>query len=323
MQTFQDVFHREFFQLRDKHVRALTWLLLSPSLLDERSPMWHRQIAHLSLPERSTLKRWLFELDAHPTPLHEVVNLHESLRLGHYAENLLAYFFQHEGILFGRSLQVNDRASHTIGEFDFLLYGHSGLIHLELATKFYLFQLPGHTMHRPSVFDYLGPGLNDSLGTKMQKILGKQLTLSMHPAAQKAVPQGVSASKALVKGWLFYRATEREVNLVQGIAHGHCMGFWWTLDELKKLAIPNAMVLERLDWLAPAQCDPTDAMRKDLLIEMLERHFHIDQRPVLVTIMRRNGDLMQEFCRGFVVPSDWPMKASQVERLVPNAQTQS
>lgn len=320
MQTYQSLFHQEFFQLRDKHVRALTWLLLSPAVLDERSPMWHRQLAHLSLPERSQLKRWLFELDAHPTPLHEAVQQHESLRLGHYAENLLGYFFQHEGLLFGKSLQINDKANHTIGEFDYLLFGHSGLIHLELATKFYLFQLTGATRHVASVFDYLGPNLNDSLGAKMQKIIGKQLTLSQHPAAQRAIPQGISSAKALVKGWLFYRTTERIANAVQGIAEGHCMGFWWTIDELKKLAIPYATILERLDWLAPAQVDEADVMKKDIVVDMIERHFHVDQRPVLVAIMRRSGDLMQEFCRGFVVPDNWPVRAAQVERPEPREQ---
>lgn len=314
MQTFQSRFHQEFFQLRDKHVRALAWLLLSPDVLDERASIWNRQITHLSLPERSNLKRWLFDLDAHPTVLHESLHLHDALRLGHYAENLLAFYFQHEGLLFGKGVQVFDRASHTIGEFDYLLFGSNGLIHLELATKFYLFHRSGHARHQDSLFDYLGPNLNDNLGSKIQKILQKQLSLSQHEAAQRLIPQGIVVAKALIKGWLFYRSTEREVRSVDGIASDHCMGFWWTESEFQKLAVPYGMVLERLDWLAPAQAEQDQVMDRDLTMDTLHRHFQIEKRPVMIAIMKRNGDLMQEFCRGFVVPDLWPLQASQLHR---------
>ena len=43
---------------------------------------------------------------------------HGVFAVRHYAENLLGHFFQHEGLLFGKSLQINDKANHTIGEFD-------------------------------------------------------------------------------------------------------------------------------------------------------------------------------------------------------------
>lgn len=316
MQTYQSCFHQEFFQLRDRHVRALAWLLLSPSVLDEASSIWNRQLTHIHLPERSSLKRWLFDLDAHPTLLHESLHLHDALRLGHYAENLLAFYFQHEGILFGKGIQVFDRANHTIGEFDYLLFGGSGLIHLELATKFYLFHRPGHTQHRPSLYDFLGPGLNDTLGSKMQKILQKQLVLSQHEAAQRLIPQTILASKALVKGWLFYRSTERDVSSINGVSTDHCMGFWWTFSEFQKLAVPFGLILERLDWLAPAQVSEDDVMDKNLTMESLARHFQGDDRPVMVAIMKRNGDLMQEFCRGFVVSDKWPLQASQLQRSI-------
>jgi hypothetical protein len=316
MQTYQSCFHQEFFQLRDKHVRALAWLLLSPNVLDEASSIWNRQLTHLQLPERSSLKRWLFDLDAHPTLLHESLHLHDALRLGHYAENLLAFYFQHEGILFGKGIQVFDRANHTIGEFDYLLFGGSGLIHLELATKFYLFHRPGHIQHHPSLYDFLGPGLNDTLGSKMQKILQKQLALSQHEAAQRLIPQTILAAKALVKGWLFYRSTERDVSSIDGVSTDHCMGFWWTFSEFQRLAVPFGLILERLDWLAPAQASVDDVMDKNLTMDSLTRHFQGDDRPVMVAIMKRNGDLMQEFCRGFVVSDKWPLQASQLQRTI-------
>ena len=50
------------------------------------------------------------------------------------------------------------------------------------------------------------------------------------------------------------------------------------------------------------------------VLDTLQRYFHTDSTPVLVAIMKKSGDLMQEFCRGMVVPNDWPMKANQLIR---------
>jgi hypothetical protein len=317
MNTYQDRFHREWSQLSDPHVRALAWLITSPDLLDKDSAIWWRQIGSLDAPDVHRLRTWLFNLDQHPSMLHEALKIHRFLRLGHYAENLLTFYFSHEGLLYGHGLQVHNDKAETIGEFDYLLFAQGGLLHLELATKFYLFHQPlksqDHIRRLPDVYDYLGPNLNDSLGAKMQKILQRQLTLSQHDAARKLIQTRVIAARALVKGWLFYRSSEPK-QLVPGIASNHCLGFWWTLSEFEQLAVPYAMKLERLQWLAPAQVSPDEVMDKSMTLDTLQRYFHTESTPVLVAIMKKNGDLMQEFCRGMVVPNDWPEKASQIQR---------
>ncbi|MBR7745494.1 DUF1853 family protein [Undibacterium baiyunense] len=330
MNTFQEQFHREWSQLNDQHVRALAWLITSPDLLDKDSAIWWRQLGSLDVPDYNQLRNWLFHLDAHPSPLHEALKIHRFLRLGHYAENLLTYYFNHEGLLYAHGLQVHNEKAETIGEFDYLLFAQGGLIHLELATKFYLFQqqlsksshlrqassansLLQASPSAPSVYDYLGPNLNDSLGAKMQKILQRQLTLSQHEAARKLVQSRIIAARALVKGWLFYRSSEPK-RVVSGVAANHCLGFWWTLAEFEQLAIPYALKLERLQWLAPAQVSADEVMDKSMILDTLQRYFHTDSTPVLVAIMKKNGELMQEFCRGMVVPNDWPDKAGQIQR---------
>jgi hypothetical protein len=257
-------------------------------------------------------------LDAHPTPLHEALKIHKFLRLGHYAENLLAFYFGHEGLLYGHGLQVHSERSETIGEFDFLLFAQGGLLHLELATKFYLFQQPeaaeAQAPRQADVFDYLGPNLNDNLGAKMQKILQQQLNLSQHEVARRLVGQRIVAARALIKGWLFYRASYRASTPIPGIARNHCLGFWWTLDEFEQLAVPYALKLDRLQWLAPAQVALDSVLDKGMLLESLHRHFHRDNTPVMVAIMKKNGELMQEFCRGMVVPNDWVIRSKAVQR---------
>jgi len=122
----------------------------------------------------------------------------------------------------------------------------------------------------------------------------------------------------MLKGWLFYRQTAGTQPLVYGLAQEHCRGFWWTLAEVAQLSIPYALILGRMEWLAPAQTRPDLVMERDMLQEAISRHFQQDQSPVMIAIMRKNGNLMQEFCRGMVVPDDWLERANVVrqQRLV-------
>ncbi|MBI1835166.1 MAG: DUF1853 family protein, partial [Burkholderiales bacterium] len=99
MDTYQSRFHREWGMLKDPHVRSLAWLLTSPDILDKDAPMWWHQIGSLAFPDEAQLRQWLVSLDRHPSVLHEALKVHRFLRLGHYAENLLAYYFTHEGLL--------------------------------------------------------------------------------------------------------------------------------------------------------------------------------------------------------------------------------
>ena len=313
METYQSAFHQQYAHLTDPHVRSLAWLLFSPDLLDEHADIWHHQIKtfQFSQEKQKSLHAWLNQLDAAPTVLHEAVSAHQFLRLGHYAENLLAFYFKHEGLLYAHGLQVHDDLLGTVGEFDFLLFDPNGLVHLEIATKFYLFHQLAQNGKDADLFDFLGPKLNDTLGAKMEKIMHRQLALSRHEAAYKMLNERVVEAKALIKGWFFYKSQTNYKLPIKGIASNHCKGYWWTLDEFAQLAIPHALKLDRLDWLAPAQVGIDDVLEKELIIEVLHREFNLNNSPILVAIMKKNGDVMQEFCRGFVVPSDWESRAHQ------------
>ena len=317
MELYQHQFHEEWSHLRDRHVRALVWLLTSPGLLDQHAAVWGGKIMCLSLPPAHELQVWFAHIDQHPTELHEFLGIHDYLRLGHYAENLLAFYFKHQGMLYGHGIQVHNARMTTIGEFDFLLFEPGGLLHLEIATKFYLMrdQVENNKANSDALrLDaYVGPNLNDNFAAKMHKIIHQQLVLSHRHEVPPMLPQPIVAARALIKGWLFYRMATRDQHFPSGIARDHCRGYWWTLEEFRHLAITSALILERLQWLAPAQVEVDDVTSKEVTVETIRQHFQGDASPVLVAIMKRQGDTMQEFCRGMVVPHDWQLRANQYQ----------
>jgi hypothetical protein len=308
---FQSLFHQYWHQLRDPHVRALAWLLTSPDMLAARAQEWGGQIGSVPIPEPEALIAWLTQLDEQSAPLHQALELHKHKRLGRYAEKLLAYYLQQRGLLYAQGVQVHQHGANTLGEFDFLVRNRKGLLHWELATKFYLYGPPAEPSGKVDLYDFVGPDLVDTLGGKMQKMIEQQLTLARHPMAQSLLPEPVYKAQAIVKGWLFFRNMAQSEQVGSLISPDHCRGFWWHKSEVSKVAIGHAMILPRLQWLAPAQAREEETVSKPVLLDTLERHFNSDSEPVMVAIMRRSGDLMQEMGRGIVVPDNWETKLEE------------
>lgn len=311
--SYQARFHRRWGHLRRSPVRALAWLLDSPDLLDLHAAAWEGRVATLG-PVTPAVADWLARLDADPAPLDAALGERNHTRLGLYAEKLMAFHFAAQGRLVAHGLQVRAARNDTVGEFDFLLEaGPDALEHIEFATKFYL--LDGGAARE---FDALvGPNLADSLGVKMRKVFERQLALGAHPAAQPLLPRPVARARALVKGWLFYPSGSWPA--MQGIAAGHCRGFWCALDELETFdAPPDAefVILPKLEWLAPfrAWSAPRMPDRAGLAAE-LSRQFATSATPVLVARLRRVGDVLEECERGFIVPNDWRERAAEVRMV--------
>jgi len=314
----QAVYAQRWGHLHNPHVRALAWLLDAPDLLDAAAPDWAGQLAAPTI-VTPDLRDWLDKLDRDSAPLLAALGERPFTRLGLYAEKLMAFFYAAQGRLVAHGLQVRASRNDTVGEFDFLLEDAGGAIegveHIELATKFYL--LEGTA---PDRFDTLvGPNLADSLGAKMRKIVGKQLTLSQHPAAQALLSRPVLRARALVKGWLFYPAVHPP--LMAGIAPGHCRGFWRPLQTVAQLSAPAWVILPRLQWLAPYRLDPAQVKEGERegvtvfdasgLAQAIAAVFEKTRAPVLVASMRAgaSGELVEE-SRGFIVPDDWQAKAA-------------
>jgi len=304
--SFQAQFERRWAHLSDPHVRTLAWLLDAPGLLDPEAPQWQGRIATLEPPGAATC-HWLTALDRAPQALHAFLGLQPFTRLGRYAEKLMAFYLSEQGRLVAHGVQVRSAGGATLGEFDFLVRGGgNALLHWEFATKLYLLETSGDGCQA----DYfVGPNLADTLGAKMRKIMDRQLALSLHPAAQAYLPAPVAAAQALVKGWLFYH--ERTPLQPSGVSRGHCRGFWCALEELGDIAFEHAIVLPRLEWLAPAKVASEKAADRNTLSGTLHAHFAADGMPVLIALLATRDGWMMEIDRGFVVPNDWRNRAAR------------
>jgi len=304
--NFHAHFHRRWGHLNDPHVRTLAWLLDAPDLLDPAAPEWEGRVATLGPPAAST-RDWLAELDRAPEALHSFLGLQRFTRLGRYAENLLAYYLQHEGRLVAHGVQVRVNKGETVGEFDFLLDDGGRLLHWEFATKLYLLETEGNG-HQADYF--VGPNLADTLGAKVRKIMERQLALSRHPAAQASLPRPVAGAQALVKGWLFYhgQASVRP----GGVSDCHCRGFWCTRDEFRDITGAQAVrPLQRLEWLAPVTMEQSGLADRAALDALLDTHFAEDGAPLMVALLAPQDGMLVEVERGFVVSNDWRRRAAE------------
>ncbi len=308
-ESYQQGFHRRWGHLRRARVRALAWLLDAPDLLDAHAPLWAGRIARLG-PVTPDVAAWLARLDHDPAPLDGALGPRVYTRLGLYAEKLMAFYYEEQGRLVAHGLQVRANRNDTIGEFDFLLEdGPDAVEHIEFATKFYL--LDGEGGHRQDwqLNALVGPNLADSLGAKMRKVFERQLGLGGHPAAQALLPRPVVKARALVKGWLFYPSGSWPD--MQGIAAGHCRGFWCALDEIGALGGEAFLVLPKLQWLAPFRASSAEWMMNGAQLRAeLEAQFETNPAPVLVAVVRTTAGMIEEVDRGFIVPNDWRARAA-------------
>jgi len=305
-QNFQARFAQRWRHLHHPHVRALAWLLDAPDLLDAGADPWRGKIATLGAHCATDAADWLAGLEARPAVLEAYLGATPYTRLGRYAEKLMAFYFEQHDMLVAHGVQVRENKNRTIGEFDFLLRDGEHLLHWEFATKFYLLETSGAGREA----DYfVGPNLADTLGAKMNKIFKRQLMLAAHPAAQPYLSQPVSAARALVKGWLFYHRDEPGSYDGIGLEPDHCRGFWCTLAELTAADRQLCVILGRIEWLAPARIAAKSGMDIVSLRTTLAAYFEHDTMPVMVALLRQEGDELLETSRGFIVPDDWRIRA--------------
>lgn len=299
----QAQYHQRWQHLRDPDVRALAWLLDSPDLFDANWLAWQGKIAQVSpMPE---LDAWLTRLDLDPAALKSILQPH--MRLGRYAEKLMGFYLQQQGVLVAQGLPVRAGKNDTVGEFDFLWRDGLDLVHWEFATKFYLFEA---SIGAQGIGYFVGPNLADSLDLKMGKILHRQLALGQHPAAQALLPQPIDRAQALVKGWLFYR--DPALLAGSGLSPRHCRGFWCTPHELASLPGQRFTILPRKNWLAPAALVADfEVLSHEALLPLLQAHFANDSMPLLLACLALVNGQWLETRRGFIVPDDWQQRAAQ------------
>ena len=314
---FQQRFHEDWGFLQDAHVRSLAWLLTSPHLLDRNANIWAGALQGPEPLPLTVIHDYLSRLDRHPESLHQLIGARPVKRLGLYAEILFLHFLNEFFHVWRHGLQIRDDKGKTIGEFDFLVQQDHGLVHWELASKFYLFCKTEVSPVQPAFGDYLGPNLSDTLEAKIHKMLQHQLRLGQHEFAQSALPEQLLRSQAWIKGWLFYsrNVSGADYPLADGIAADHCRGWIWTVSEFERMTDVEGVILERLCWLAPAACAASQIQRQQVLMGQVREHFLRSDTPLLLAEMERDAQRAHEVQRAMLVPDDWFARAQRSQHL--------
>ena len=234
------------------HLAALRWLLLSPPLVALPQGA-SAQLAQFSPGERSGITQWLNALQAQPGALVDWMHTRAEVRIGRYAEQLLAFYLTHgpqHRLLAAhvplRSIVQGGKNPVTLthGELDFLLTDATGQhLHWELAVKFFLCTATG-SVANPT--DFIGPNGIETLAHKWHKLFARQLAHTP-PApfdTQRWQPQ------AFTRGWMFYR-WGAEVPRCAALHADHAQAWWVNVGQIFELPEGDYVHLPRLQWMAP------------------------------------------------------------------------
>lgn len=298
-------------------VRSLAWLIGSPGLLDPRDARFKGRLVGDDWCSRALADAtpWLLGLDGAPQELVNHVQARPTRRLGRLAEALIAFWLEHapETELLACNLPVRE-GGRTLGEFDFILreQGANRATHWESAVKFYL-QLPD----AQAMSGYVGPGDNDTLGAKVDKVFQRQLALRESSAGRKVLAAAQVEeldARAFLKGWLFYEGAPGNRSQgadAPGLSKTHWRGWWLRCVPGWEQALDDAcgyVILPRLQWLAwPWRTGDAGVLDRSGLLAALGESMAEAADAVMVVQMHREPGAAQwiEQSRGFVAPAAW------------------
>ncbi|MGJ7456205.1 DUF1853 family protein [Halomonas sp. MA07-2] len=303
-------------------VRDLAWLLLAPDLIHTPWPGRPDREA-LGLGDDARLVGWLEDLDAWPEALERCIGGTLTGRMGLYHERLWQFLLASAPgtELVAHNLRIL-RGKQTLGELD-LLYrrrGETGLVHLEVAIKYYLGLIEGpgepHDQAR-----WIGPGGADSLASKREHLHRHQIRLTELPETRQALREALASDavgadrpleiqrRLAMPGVLFYPwqryhwqqplPPPREANP----AHLHGTWLHWRQWRDYRDGLPTGTHGARLykpHWLALPRRENLLPLRD--LEAQLAQHFHVPASPLQITLWQADTG----WRRVFVVADDWP-----------------
>lgn len=285
----------DYFHFHHPLVRDLCWTLSPAFDLLEALPPYRRFVPTQS-PE--VLRKWLEHLQHHPQPLEAFVAEASRRRLGLYFERLILFYLSHAPQADLRVLDHNRRIythnSHgnrvTVGELDFLLTSATATVHLETAVKFFLgFEHAGEV-------HWLGPGLQDRLDRKLDRLRSHQLPLSQRLETRFEAPfqRYFWVKGILFQPWRLHLAAGAGLLVHSGENN------WLTCSQaMECLEEGDWFYLPKSRWLG-GECD--DEEKQPVNRERIERHFAENNR-VLMLAHTRSG------ARRLIVSDDWPAAA--------------
>lgn len=296
-------------QLRTPQVRDLAWVVLSPPMLAVTAwPQRHPLSGSDWVQHPQALDAFLRSLDEDSTPLIEWLSRSSIRRLGLYYERLWQFAIHHApGVdLIAANLPIRVE-NHTLGELDMLLRDKDGVHHLELAIKFYLGPL--ETDGRDPL-NWLGPGSQDTLGSKLAHMNQHQLPMSRRPETRQALAAlGIEELQvhAWLGGYLLYPWRGPAVSPT-GVHPDHPRGQWLPQKDWPAFiaARPNErwQWVPRTQWLGPIRVDePWD---DENLQDWLTQLDPAERAQCLVRLTETAGGHWQEAERVFLVSDRWP-----------------
>ncbi len=302
-------------RLQQPALRDLAWTLTSPSLLldagiAQRHPLAGSHWA--DNPER--LAAWLTHLDQQPAPLQYWLQSSHNQRLGHYYERLWQFALQQApGVrLLAANLPVR-KGQLTLGELDLLLEDRDGVHHLELAVKLYLGCPPLTEQWQR----WIGPGREDRLDRKLNHLRQHQLQLAQSHAARQLL-RSLATDTVNAAAWLggyLFRPWQVPVAGPAGANPEGPSGDWLHRAQLDDYVQQNAecrwVLLERLQWLAPADCSNQSCHPINDLPAWWDTLPQQPPRPQLIALLDSTHDgHWQEVRRSFICADDWASAAA-------------
>ena len=231
-------------------------------------------------------------------------------RLGRRFESLLTALFEQSDQckLLKHGLVIRDQ-KQTVGEIDYVIELPSGVLHLEVAIKFYAGV--GNPSDREHTSGWIGPSCQDRLDLKINHLLTHQLRLSQTPLAQQTFAEAElplpKRVQGLIYGYLIQpwasHGTQPEGLHMTDIAYWTCYSD--AHEAMRALSRPYSTEygwtrLERDQWIAP-YAGPSEL---PLVIKTLERPIQAD----CYALTTRRGGQKEKF-RIFVMHDQYEQDA--------------
>ena len=217
---------------------------------------------------------------------------------GKYFESLIHYAIEidekYDLILKNKPIY---KGKITTGEIDLIIRkpDTQALEHWEIALKFYL-------QHGPNdANEMIGPGGNDTLASKLEKLESKQLPLGLHPSVIEEVGS-TPTSKLFLKGIFFHHL---DSTLQLDNANSKAETGWWInkaeLVKLESLKVDKWSILQKSEWIGTSFSEETPEFDLSGLITHLTNSNELDNRGICIAGYKEESGRYIETTRGFVV----------------------
>ena len=196
------------------------------------------------------VENFVIEPDEIPSHYDEIIS--GSLMLGKRAERFLSFYLQQHPKyeILAENVQIIHE-KETIGEIDFLLnHSTKGLLHLEIACKFYLY----HPNAKSTAEVWCGPNNRDFLSLKKRKMQEHQFPLLHNVKTQQVLKEIDIDSEACKQTLLFQNFCFLPAHFEgtqDGVDKTNCSGIWMNQDTFNSMRFDRELFFlpKKTNWL--------------------------------------------------------------------------